>query len=171
MTRAFKFGKVDFSEKQLFCGVVQTATSVNELDLDMSEYINTIKPIPVEKHRRAHSNSAVTASEYSHMQGLAGSLQWPAAQCFPALSASVSLQAAHADSTVQDVLELNKTLRFAKRNHEAHLKFVKIGPLDLLRFGTYCDGSLATRRNGGSQIGRAIFAFNEAKWNRREKCH
>ena len=162
----FKFGKIDFADEQLFCGVVQKAVSLNELRLNMSEYIRQIKPISLEKQRRQQSNEKVNHSELTRMQGLAGSMQWPAAQCFPALAASVSLQAATAESTIQDIVELNKTLRFAKENCDLQLLFIKTGPLEQLRFGSYCDGSLATRRNGGSQIGRAIFVFNEVAWNR-----
>eukprot|EP00975_Prorocentrum_lima_P047147 9858121-Prorocentrum_lima.AAC.1 len=67
------------------------------------------------------------------------------------------------------MIELNKALRYAKTNGDLKFGFVYTGPLDEMRLGVYCDGSLATRRDGSSQIGRPIFVFNELAWNRGEE--
>ena len=131
----------------------------------MAEYIRKLLPISLDKQWKQQTNAKVNSKEYSQMQGLAGSLQWPAAQCFPTLPAFVSLKAVHADSTIQDIVELNRTLRFAKQNGDLSLLFTRAGPLGEMRFGRYADGSWATRRCGSSQIGRGIFVFNEKEWN------
>ena len=80
LTQKFQFSKVDFAGSQTFCGVTQTSVSLLCLNLQMSAYIRALKPISVPKHRREQGNDAVNHQELQQMQGLAGSLQWPAAQ-------------------------------------------------------------------------------------------
>ena len=57
---------------------------------------------------------ALDDREIGKLRSLLGALAWPATQCIPMLSASVSLmQASMSAPTVADLLEANTTLRFA----------------------------------------------------------
>ena len=91
------------------------------------------------------TNDTVDEREHRAAQQLAGSLQWPAAQCAPHLCSSVSLQAVSTKSVAQDLIDINKTLRFAKGCAEVPLRFERLGnvkdlrrediPMDRLRHG------------------------------------
>ena len=87
--------------------------------------------------------------EQSQLRGLLGGLAWPANQTQPHLAASVSLaQAASANATVGELLEVNKTLRYAKETSDIHLVLRGHGRLDEIRFGIYSDASWSTRPDG-----------------------
>jgi len=82
------------------------------------------------------------------------------------MAASVSLaQSATASATISDLLEVNKTPRFAKETASTHLVLRSLGPLYRIRFGMYCDASWATRPDGSSQGGWLIFVANTDEIN------
>ena len=85
--------------------------------------------------------------EQSQLRGLLGGLAWPANQTQPHLPASVSLaQAASSNATVGELLEVNKTLRYAKETSDIHLVLRGHGRLDEIRFGIYRDASWSKAR-------------------------
>ena len=92
-----------------------------------------------------------------------GALAWPATQCVPMLAASVSLlQAAMASPTVNDILEGNKVLRFAKEAADRYRPEVNYhGELSRLVFGAYSDAAWAVRPDGSSQGGYVIFVASQ----------
>ena len=64
---------------------------------DLQKYIHQLKPLNIEKARKAQPNEKATPKEQSQLRGLLGGLAWPANQTQPHLAASVSLaQAASA---------------------------------------------------------------------------
>ena len=88
-----------------------------------------------------------------------GALAWPAGQCLPQLSASISLlQASSSSPTVNDINVANKLLRFAKKVVQVYCILRRHGTsLAELRFGVYMDTSWGIRPDGASQGGHAIF--------------
>ena len=98
------------------------------------------------------------------LRGLNGSLQWPAAQTMVCLAASVSFsQSAASQPTIGDLLEANKTLRFAKANGDVGLRYKKTCELTDLRIGIYFDASWASRPTGESQGGYLIFCIDQER--------
>ena len=115
------------------------------IDISMQDYIHKIKPISIDKGRRAQPNELCTEKEKRAFRSLIGAMQWPAAQQAPHVSASISfLQAKGDGTTVEDLLEANKTLRFLKSNGDLKLHFEDIGPLSSWRIGVYTDASWAS---------------------------
>ena len=131
---------------------------------DLQKYIHQLKPLNIEKARKAQPNDKATPKEQSQLRGLLGGLAWPANQTQLHLAASVSLaQAASACATVSELLEGNKTLRYAKESSDVHLFLRGHGRLEEIRFGIYSDASWCTRPDGSSQGGWITFVATEAE--------
>ena len=119
------------------------------MTFDLEKYIHQLKPLSIEKSRKATPGEKATPKEQSQLRGLLGGLAWPANQTQPHLAASVSLaQASSANATVGEMLEVNKVLRFAKESSTIPLK---------IRGHTRPDGSL--------QGGWLIFVATEKEIN------
>ena len=159
----FKFGSVDYQDKQMFCGCQLTqAMDASSVTFDLEKYLHQLKPLSIEKQRKANPGEKATPKEQSQLRGLLGGLAWPANQTQPHLAASVSLaQASSANATVGEMLEVNKVLRFAKETSVIPLKIRGHGSLKDLRFGAYTDASWSTRPDGTSQGGWLIFVATE----------
>ena len=159
----FKFGSVDYQDKQMFCGCQLTqAMDAGSVTFDLEKYLHQLKPLSIEKNRKANPGEKATPKEQSQLRGLLGGLAWPANQTQPHLAASVSLaQASSANATVGEMLEVNKVLRFAKETSTIPLKIRGHGFLKELRFGAYTDASWSTRPDGTSQGGWLIFVATE----------
>eukprot|EP00434_Breviolum_minutum_P011884 symbB.v1.2.010485.t1/scaffold674.1/size176181/2 len=153
----------EFEDKQMFCGCQLTqAMDAGSVTFDLEKYLHQLKPLSIEKNRKANPGEKATPKEQSQLRGLLGGLAWPANQTQPHLAASVSLaQASSANATVGDMLEVNKVLRFAKETSKIAVKIRGHGSLKELRFGAYTDVSWSTRPDGTSQGGWLIFVATE----------
>ena len=75
----FKFGSVDYGDKQTFCGCQMTqALDSATVTFDLQKYIHQLKPLNIEKARKAQPNDKATPKEQSQLRGLLGGLAWPA---------------------------------------------------------------------------------------------
>ena len=163
----FKFGSIEYHDNQVFCGTTMAQSfDGTAVTFNLEKYIHQLKPLTVEKFRKTQPNERVTPREQSQLRGLLGALAWPSFQTQPHLAASVSLaQSATSSACISDLLEVNKTLRFAKETAATHLVIRSHGALHELRFGMYCDASWATRPDGSSQGGWLIFVTNSEELN------
>ena len=163
----FKFGSIEYHDQQTFCGTQMTqAMDGSSVSFNLEKYIHQMKPLTIEKSRKQQPNERVTPREQSQLLGLLGALAWPSFQTQPHLAASVSLaQSASASANISDLLEVNKTLRFAKETANTHLVIRSHGSLHKIRFGMYCDATWATRPDGSSQGGWLIFVANTDEIN------
>ena len=159
LAQRFKFGSWGFGEKgfMLFCGTeLNQSLHLDQITLSLREYIHRLKPATLEKQRKATKHRALRA--------IIGALAWPAGQCLPQLSASVSiLQASASSPSVGDLLTANKILRYAKDTVQSFvLTLRKHGnSLGSLRFGAYTDASWSVRSDGSSQGGYLLFATSD----------
>ena len=174
MSRRFRFGKLDFGYDQIFCGAeVQQSLDHSRIEVKHEEYMHKAKPITVEKMRRAQGNDDCTPKEKHHYRALCGVMQWPTAQSSMHGAATVSLSQARTNQCkVQDLLELNKALRFMKNNADIPLRFAKVadGVYKKLRFGSYFDAAWAVRPDGTSQGGYLIFVISEDDMDQGTAC-
>ena len=163
LNRRFKFGKWEFSNNIVFCGMENTQSqSKNEIEVKAEAYIHKVKPISVEKARRSHPEEMCTAKEISQLRGINGAMQWPASQCMVQAAATVSFaQGDVTKATVGSLLEANKSLRFLKSSGDVGIRVRYVSSWEKLRLGVYWDASWATRPNGESQGGYLIFAIED----------
>eukprot|EP00959_Pyramimonas_sp_CCMP1952_P291731 6102080-Pyramimonas_sp.AAC.1 len=90
-----------------------------------------------------------------------GSLAWPSNQAAPHLQCCVSLGQGtiNEGSTAQDLVDANKTMRFAKANSDACQVFPNIcDDADGVTFICVTDAAWPVRRDGSSQGGYLILA-------------
>ena len=166
LSRRFRFGSWDFGESgaMLFCGAdIVQSLDYSTITISLANYIQKVKPITLEKARKTMVDDLCDEREHRQLRALIGALAWPANQCVPQLSASVSLlQAAANKPFIRDVNEANKLLRYAKEiSKDFKLRIRAHGPLESLRLGAYSDASWAARPDGSSQGGMLIFACSQ----------
>ncbi|CAK0827016.1 unnamed protein product [Prorocentrum cordatum] len=132
LSRRFKFGKWEFQNGIVFCGMETTQSqSRNEIEVKAEQYIHKVEPISIEKVRRQHPDDLCTPKEISQLRGLNGAMQWPASQCMAQASGDVGIR-----------------IRYVSKWEQ-------------LRLGVCWDASWATRLNGESQGGYMIFAIED----------
>ena len=171
LKRDFQFGKWETLSKDhplKYCGG-QIYLTDSGIEVSYSEYMSKILPVTVPKGRKP--TDEVSPAEVSKSRALIGALQWPSSQGLPMLSASVSLQAgAVIGGTIQDILDLNKTLRFGKAHSDVNIKFIakpKHAKADLkdMTLVCYADAAFCTRRDRSSQGGYIILACDKSVHN------
>ncbi|CAK0910898.1 unnamed protein product, partial [Prorocentrum cordatum] len=160
LSRRFKFGKWEFQNGIVFCGMETTQSqSRNEIEVKAEQYIHKVKPISIEKVRRQHPGNLCTPKEISQLRGLNGAMQWPASQCMAQAAATVSFAQGYVSkATVGSLLEANKSLRFLKASGDVGIRIRYVSKREQLRLGVYWD---ATRLNGESQGGYMIVAIED----------
>ena len=169
LSKKFRFGSWDFGRNSqiLFCGTsIEQSLNNDVITLSLKEYVHKIKPITLDKSRKTMSDAPLEEKEVKMLRALIGALAWPAGQCLPQLSASISLlQASSSSPTVNDINVANKLLRFAKEVVQGYNMTLRRHGSSLaeLRFGVYMDASWGIRPDGASQGGHAIFVGTEAE--------
>ena len=130
------------------------------IEVSYAEYIRKVCPVTINKGRKPQDD--LSMQEISKYRALIGALQWPSTQGLPMLAASASLQAG-----VQDLMDLNKTLRFAKQVGDVTLKFLakpqsSATSLDAMVLVAYADAAFGVRRDHASQGGYIIMACDKS---------
>ena len=159
LKKLFDFGK--WQELQIgkpihYCGGRVSLRDDGAIVLDFEEYLKKVMPITIGKGRDPEDK--MTSAEISKARGLLGALQWPATQACPHLNASVSLLAADIrDGKVKVMLELNKTLRFAKHAVDFKVVMQKVfSGLEDMCYVVYSDAAFGVRSDGSSQGGYIV---------------
>ena len=163
LSRRFRFGAWDFGEKMRFCGAdVAQSEDRSTITVSLQEYVHKIKPLSLEKSRKTMVDDYCNEKEHRLLRALVGAMSWPATQCLPQASATISiLQASINKPTVKDMLEANKCLRFLKEVVKGYVFTIRChGPLEALRIGVYCDAAWSVRPDGSSQGGMLMFLAN-----------
>ena len=163
LAQKFRFGSWDFGRNSqiLFCGTsLEQSVGCDSISLSLKDYVLKIKPITLDKSRKTMSESPLEPKELKMLRALIRALAWPAGQCLPQLSASISLlQASSSNPTVNDIVQANKLLRFAKDVVQGYCMTLRRHGNELaeVRFGVYMDASWGIRPDGSSQGGHTIF--------------
>ena len=171
LAHKFRFGSWDFGRNSqiLFCGTaLEQSIGCDSVTLSLKDYVLKVKPITLDKSRKTMSDAPLEPKEVKMLRALIGALAWPAGQCLPQLSASISLlQASSSNPTVNDIVQANKLLRFAKDVVQGYSMTLRRHGRDLseMRFGVYMDASWGIRPDGSSQGGHTIFIGTEEEIN------
>ena len=164
----FTFGSWSFAadhetQAMTYCGAeVWQDMRNHDVYISHETYIHKVKPITIDKERRATPQEPCNPKEVHQLRAGIGALAWPAHQTSPHLCASLSLmQASVGQARVENLLEYNKTLSFAKTNADVKLKMSgSMGKsMKEVRLGVYFDAAWAVRPNGDSQGGYLIFVI------------
>ena len=168
LAEEFTFGSWSFAaehetQAMTYCGA-EVWQDMRNYDVYISHetYLHKVKPITISKDRRATPQEECNAKEVHQLRAGIGALAWPAHQTSPHLCASLSvMQASVGQARVENLLEYNKTLSFAKAYADVKLKMSgSMGrTMKEIRLGVYFDAAWAVRPNGDSQGGYLIFVI------------
>jgi hypothetical protein len=159
----FTFGKIEI-EKFKFTGlnVQQTEEGIS---VDQNEYIQSIKPIKVDKFADKHAK--LSKDKFAQYRALTGQLSWAAENTRPDLAFDArSLSTRNKEATYKDLYEANKVLKKAQLEKNVTLKFPKLGKLGTLKIVAFTDSSYRNSENKEKSVGGRYIALA----NKEGKC-
>ena len=78
-----------FGEKMQLCGAeVCQSLDFETISISMDDYVKSVKPISIAKHRKTMSDDPCNEVEKKQLRALIGAVAWPANQCLPQASAT-----------------------------------------------------------------------------------
>jgi len=117
--------------------------------------------VPLEVGRAKEKEDEATESERNATRAAIGALTWAAKEGRPDCAALASIIASCLNKLkVQDILDLNKAIREAKKTASMTLRIQHI-PLEKLVWGVITDASYANAEGGASQGAFGVFAAHE----------
>ena len=158
----FKFGKFKYLEEEekgvSFNGRRLRKTEDGTYLIDMQKFVEErMKEVPLEVGRAKQKEAAATESERSAARAAIGAITWAAKEGRPDCAASASIIASCLNRLkIQDVLDLNKAIRDAKKTASMTLRIQPI-PMEKLVWGTITDASYANAEGGASQGAFGVF--------------
>ena len=156
LQKRFKFGKFKFldEEKQgvSFNGRRLRMDENGTYHIDMQKFIEErLKEVPLEVGRAAKKEEDANDQERSDARAVIGALTWAAKEGRPDCAAAASIIAGTLSKMkVQDVLDLNKAVREAKKTSTMCLKIQPIDPRRMV-WGVVTDASYANAAGSSSQ--------------------
>ena len=136
----------------VYCGKRITQDEEDfSITVDMTEYHENLKPVPVPLHRKREPESPLTPGEQKQLRAILGSLQWLVSQVRVDLGFQLStLQGDR--QVVGTLLRANALVRQAKQNSSFALRYL---PMDLKSCGllVVTDASLGNVCKNGSADG------------------
>ena len=166
LRQSFVFGKFEMVDESP-CGVGFNGRRVRQMpdrsfSIDMEKFIGErLDPVSLAKGRKANPKALANDSEIAQLRAVIGALAWAAKEGRPDAAAAASLGAgSFPKPTIQDVIDVNKTVRVIKSNPALSIK-VRAIPLENLAWGVVSDASFANAYGGNSQGAYGIIAFHE----------
>ena len=129
--------------------------------IDMIKYVSErLEEVPLAKGRK--KDEEATPEERDATRAAVGALTWAAKEGRPDAAATASLIAGCLNHLkIQDILDLNRTIREVKQQAEMSIQIQPI-PEDRLCFGVVTDASWANSSEEKSQGGFAVLCYDEA---------
>lgn len=158
---SFPFGswKCAQDETVKFCGCDVRQSAAFDITVTQERFALGIDEVPLDTLRKGQKRDETTTQEKQQMRRALGALNWRAVQTAPWMLATVShLQGCVESSTVQDLMDVNKLIRWQRRFATSGLTFRHdIGDAMVV---TFTDASWATRKDGSSQGGQITLYMN-----------
>ena len=134
----------------------------DEILVDMKAFVEErLMPVEIESERLKQRSEKVTEEERSRVRSTCGALNWAGREGRPDAAAAASLFSSQMlEMTIQDVVELNRVVARLKKTSEMALRIQPIAE-ERLKWGVISDASYANARNGKTQAGHMLIAFDE----------
>ena len=125
--------------------------------VDQTEYISSLHKIEINTTRASQKSSKLTTAEESDYRSLVGQLNWIATQTRPDVAFDTcELSTAAQSATVENILKLNKLLRWVKEN-PLKIIFPRFTSLRNCTLECFTDAAFGNLNGGYSQGGFIIF--------------
>ena len=131
------------------------------LTIDLDQYIESLKPIPISKARIADKNNPDKNKLHEHekkdFRALVGQVTWVGTHTrVDAAFEACVLSGSYYEATIDDLIRLNKLVERIKRGN-ANLFFPRLQNLNNCSLECYTDAAFKNLPNGKSQGGLIIF--------------
>lgn len=160
----FKFGKlkeigkegVDFNGRRL-------RKEGEAFLIDMQAFVEErLNPVKLSTARKKEKKEEITEEERSQVRSVCGALNWAGREGRPDAAAAASMfSSLMSTMKVEDILELNKVVEQLKADSTLALRIQPIAE-DRLRWGVISDASWANAKDGKTQAGHMLIAFDKA---------
>ena len=156
----FPFGSRQ-TGKFTFTGIDLQQHADKSISMSQSAYVKNISPISITTDRRKQVEEPVTESERQALRALVGSIQYASVNTRPDLSSRLSfLQSTITRAKVSDLIEGNRVLHEAKKDHDLMITIRPI-PCSDLRFLCFSDASFSSGKVPDSHAGSIILATHK----------
>ena len=160
LEKTFPFGSKK-TGKFTFTGIDLQQNADHSISMSQSSYVRNIQAIPISQERRHCPEEAITEREQQDLRALVGSLQYAAVHTRPDISSRLShLQSTINKACVKDLIEGNKVLHEAKREHDLKITIQSIKCEDL-RFLAFSDASFSSPKIPDSHAGNIILSTHK----------
>eukprot|EP00435_Cladocopium_sp_Y103_P031408 s420_g7.t4 len=166
LQRRFKFGKFKFLEEEekgvSFNGRRLRLLKDGTFLIDMQKFVEErLKEVSLGVGRAAMKDADATEEERAQSRAVIGALTWAAKEGRPDCAAAASLIAGTLNRMkVQDVLDLNRAVREAKKHSDLCLKIQPINPSRMV-WGVVTDASYANASESTSQGAFGVVCADE----------
>ena len=166
LQRRFKFGKFKYLDEQpngaSFNGRRLRMAQDGTYLIDMQKFIEErLNEVPLEVGRAKMKEEEATEDEKKLTRAAIGALTWSAKEGRPDAAAAASLIASSLNTLrVQDILDLNKTIKEMKKSADLCLKIQPIEPSRMV-WGVVTDASYANAKDKASQGAYGVICCDE----------
>ena len=144
-----------------FTGIELQQHADKSISLSQSAYVKNIMPITISAERRKSDQMDVDDNERHALRALVGSLQYASVNTRPDLASKLSfLQSAISKAKVSDLIEGNRVLHEAKKDHDLTITIKSI-PCSDLRFLAFSDASFSSPKNPDAHAGSIILSTHK----------
>ena len=166
-----KFGKFKFLDEE------EEGASFNERRLktspeggfliDMEKFVSErLREVSLEKGRAQMKQEKASEAERNQARATLGALTWAAKEGRPDCAAPASILASTLNRmTIQDILDLNKTVREVKQTSKLSIPIQPIA-LEELQWGVITDASYANTEDGASQGAYGVICYGNELWSK-----
>jgi hypothetical protein len=167
LQKRFKFGKFKFLDEEQK-GVSFNGRRLRMLEdgtylVDMQKFVEErLREVSLAVGRASQKDEDATDAEKTEARAVVGALTWAAKEGRPDCAAAASIIAGTLNRMkVQDILDLNKAVREAKKSSTMSLRIQPIAP-DQIIWGVVTDASYANASGGASQGAFGVICAEES---------
>ena len=132
----------------------------NEICIDQTDYITTLKPIDISKERKMYQSSKLDENETDGLKTVIDQLRWITGQTRPDLAFETCMLSSNSkNTTVNEIIQANNILEKATRENLI-LRFGLTGNIKNFKIIGFNDASFGNLSDGSSQ-GYIIYLLNE----------
>lgn len=141
ISKRYSVRKSIIDEEMQFNGCTISQDTLGNIHMDMSDFLNKIKPVEVENNRRTQANDKATGPEIEKCRSLAGALLWLGAAVMPQASCVASFMQQNINRIcVRDIIDANARLK-ELRQLPCRIKYIAPKRHPIINICTFSDAS------------------------------
>jgi hypothetical protein len=148
---------------------IEQNEETKEVKITQTKKIENIQEIMINQERRRYPLLKLNEKEKNEMRMVGGSLLYIACMTRPDIAVDVGMLSGATNSTVQDMLKMNKLIKYTKNTRTIPLEYKRLrGNMSSPQIICYADAAMNNLKRGGSQGGMMIFITNDVEINKED---